>query len=386
MRKKRQEGPRKQRREFQSQPTVAESLPFESSVGNVRLAVKLVREAALLQIPDLDEVVPPTAWWDWPQDDPKPWQTWRDKATARAKEAAAWRDRLTELIGPPRMGAYWFTKNRRAPNAEWNAERLREELGYVLVGPDGKPEPSWGPPESLLGEFVENDENLADPIGLLSGDYGNDPRLDGMRARRDYLPGNHPVWYVSGDGVANPVLLTLGKPPRHLMYPAYRTDLTGDTEKAWEKEHAGKRYLLSPGDWPEYASIIMTQCLIERARALELCAWCDARIEAWESAYYPSITIGPANADHHCKVTVTIAGTPWPNMPPTIIESLARDLGKILAGVELDNADAQAGKLKKKIPPLRDFLIRDGDRRYRLPLAMRYRIKISERPRLKPQK
>lgn len=399
--------------------------PFEDCIAHVRLAVKLLREAALSPIPDLDEVAPDRldgyGKWKWPPSYPKEsedttahakavsdwerqydqyereisaWQRkhrWPERARSRAAEAFDWRDKLVNRIGSVHV------ENQRPYDAAWPPEKLSKELGYWVSNP-GPSELSegWGPPESLLGEFYEPSDfatsgqhRLIAPI-----EYLETVRL--LVQARLVKPGDIKVdtehlepqgfWEVSPHFNKNDAAREfLGPPPRHLTYPTYKR-LDRRIWSSGANRHLEGNEFIHPYKWREYAEVILQQCLLERTRALELCAWCDQRIEAWQSAFYPTIIIGPEiwapkkkqsgdpifTGRRHLRVT--IAGTTAPDTPDTIIASLARDLLLLRDGlggpVDLGNADAQADKLRKLIPLLGPFLIRDGDGRYRLPMGM----------------
>lgn len=412
----------KGRAKLPAEPSTVEQ-PFLSSIANVRLAVKLLREAALSPIPNLGEIAPDQfdGYGEWGPFPTYPGKTgddkadaealadidrqyvayakrvnawdrkhgWSEKARSRARDAFAWRDKLTTRIGRTDV------ENRHRPDPEWDHERLSRELGYLVTKTNSmEPSETWGPPESVLGEFYEDDYfgtggqyDLSAPMKFLDTVrllvHAGLVRPDQIRVRSEHLesqPFNALSPHFSGNDNARAIL---GPPPPHLAgLPSYqRIDrrIVNGTRLLADHE------FIHPAKWWQYADVILEQCLIERTRALELCRWCDERIEAWESAYYPTITIGPEIVEPHSTtgkpkstgrrhLRVTIAGTPAPDTPDTIISSLARDLLLIRDGmgspVELPNADAQVDKLRNIIPLLRPHLIHDGDRCYRLPLGM----------------
>lgn len=399
--------------------------PFEASIANVRLAVKLLREAALSPIPDLDEVAPARfegfgEWAPFPTHPEKTgkkrvdqkaifeWERrhneiaqeigawdhkhgWSEIARSRAWEAFDWRDELTSLIGTTSI------KNRHPSRPGWDDDRLADELGYRVIRSRTTPfDDGWGPPETLLGEFYELDNfgtsgqhdlhvpaRFADMVSLLEAAELVKPgaiKVDSERIE------SQPFWEISPQFSRNDdARALLGPPPMHLTDPTNYLRLDRRIRAAGEERYLRDDEFIHPLKWRQYAEVILQQCLLERARALELCAWCDQRIDAWQSAFYPTIIIGPeivepqkttgkpkATGRRHLRVM--IAGTIAPDAPNTITCSLARDLLRIRDGmggpVALPNADAQRHKLCTEIPLLRHFLVRTGDGHCRLPMGM----------------
>ncbi|MCC7508623.1 MAG: hypothetical protein IT464_04555 [Planctomycetes bacterium] len=399
--------------------------PFEASIANVRLAVKLLREAALSPIPDLDEVAPDQfeGFGDWAPFPSYPKKTgkkradekaisewerkrdevaqeigawdrkhsWSERARSRTKDAFDWRDELTKLIGTTSI------KNRRPRHPDWDDERLAAELGYrVINSAQTEIDDGWGPPETLLGEFYEQDEfgtsgqhdlhvpvKYADIVKVLVAAELVEPGAIKVNTERTQPQA---FWEISPHFSRNDdARAFLGPPPRHLTdaLSYMRVDRrvwSAPTNRCLEGDE-----FIHPFKWWQYAEVILQQCLLERTRALELCAWCDQRIEAWQSAFYPTIIIGPEIVEPHKStgkpkatgrrhLRVMMAGTLAPDSPDTIIASLARDLLLIRDGmgapVPLPNADPQIDKIGKVIPLLRQFLVRDGALGYRLPMGM----------------
>jgi hypothetical protein len=363
--------------------------PFETAIAHVRFAVKRLREAALSPIPDLDEVAPhrfdgfdelepppdsPNEFgkskadaksaqelkrqWDEFSSHVQIWSRqceWPEKARKRVSEAFDWYETVNKRIGVTHI------QNMCPRDPDWPPEKLRTELGYALVSRTGELEDNWGPPESVLGEFFE-------------------PHWPMAPQRFEPQPYQAILGHLSRN---NDARAFLGMPPKRFTDPPTFTRI--DRRIKWGIEPPADDNFVGPLGWYQYAEVILQQCLLERTRALELCAWCEQRIEIWESAFYPVIIIGPeitradpktgrptATGRRHLKVT--IAGTPAPNTADSIQAALARDLLMVRDGmgnpVELENADAQAGKLRTAIPLLAGLLTRQGDRHYSLPLAM----------------
>lgn len=118
-----------------------------------------------------------------------------------------------------------------------------------------------------------------------------------------------------------------------------------------------------------------------RRRALDFVEWLRVAIERLETAFLPRIEIGAELRPGVHKLTVLLAGYPVPEAATEIQAAVARDLLRFHKGggspVEIDNADAQAGKIRERIPQLgtdTGRLIRHGDSAYSLHKAMIGRI------------
>ncbi len=293
---------------------------FQPVIANVRLAVKLLREAAWSHIPDLDAAAPPEDWhdkypWDnkWSKDDLKYWRAWEQRARARAAEAIDWRDRLTTHIGSVDI------HNQCPPDPAFPRERLIEELGYVLAEPDpaqntpGLPpvDQGWRPPESLLGEFPDRP-----PRRATERYFAPSPQIYGMNDARALL----------------------GPPPRHLTDPPVYSRIDKRIE-----------YGLGPHQWRDYAAVILTQCLLEQTRALELCQWCDARIAAWESALYPVCRLGAHLKHNKRELHVERAGH---NQSRPVRWTTEKALLALKQGSHTFNDREELSRFRKDVPEL----------------------------------
>lgn len=371
--------------------------PFEASIANVRLAVKLLRKAALSPIPDLAEVAPDQfhgfgAWVPLPQypdatgnkDAVANWERkraeleanvaawdrkhcWSDKARKKISEAFDWRDNLTRRIGSTSI------ENRRARDPEWDDERLAEELGYIVVNskPDELHE-GWGPPESLLGEFYEQDVfstsgrhrlhvpiKFADMVRLLVAAELVKPGAIQVDTE-DFQP--QPFWEISPHISRNDCARAfLGPPPRHLTDPQNHKRIDRRIRAAAENRYLEEHEFIHPYKWWQYVDVVMQQCLLERARALELCAWCDQRIEAWRSAYYPVIYIGPKRKARNRTLRVLLAGQEVKLPKDTIADAHAERLLRLRGGkqVSFKHRNSQTF-LIDAIPPLSGLLRNTG--------------------------
>jgi hypothetical protein len=244
------------------------------------------------------------------------------------------------------------TRNEYTPDPEWNHARLVEALGYYLSrrvkdseGQDVldesgstlyEPDPDWGPPETLLGEFYRDEELEAD----------RRRRGDDKQQWADYLPGSHPVLYLGG------ARTYLGDVPNHLVAPMPFALLTGRI--GWGKDE----FDLAPGDWGQYSDTILQQCLLVRARALELCAWCEDRLNVIRTAMYPIIRIGSVKKGQRNRreLRVEVAGRLLKLESETISFTLAEYLLKLRGGrTQLFNR-RYASDLLKLIPPLSGLL------------------------------
>ncbi len=394
----------KGRAKLPAEPSTVEQ-PFLSSIANVRLAVKLLREAALSPIPNLGEIAPDQfdGYGEWGPFPTYPGKTgddkadaealadidrqydaytkrvnawdrkhgWSEKARSRARDAFAWRDTLTARIGRTDV------ENRHQPDPEWDHERLSRELGYLVTKTNSmEPSETWGPPESVLGEFYEDDSfgtggqyDLSAPMKFLDTVrllvHAGLIRPDQIRMRSQHLesqPFNALSPHFSGNDNARAIL---GPPPPHLAGPPsyQRIDRRIVTGTRLLADHE----FIHPAKWWQYADVILEQCLIERTRALELCRWCDQRIAAWESAFYPRIEIGPEIIEVSAKgnptpsgrrrLTVTIAGVEPPDTARTIQKGLAEKLLLLNTGevVGLSNT-SYIGEMRTAIPLLRDYI------------------------------
>lgn len=396
----------KGRAKLPAEPSTVEQ-PFLSSIANVRLAVKLLREAALTPIPDLGEVSPDRfgGFGEWGPFPPYPSKTgnksadaralgdferrheqianlvaawdrehgWSEQARSRVHAAFDWRDNLTKRIGSTSI------RNYRSPDPEWDDKRLADELGYVVASSNKlEPYDGWGPPESVLGEFYENNDfgisgmydlhvpfKFLDMVRLLVQAELVNP--DKIKVDDERLQ-THPFWEISPHFSSNDnARAILGPPPLHLTAaPTYRR-LDRRIAAAPGLPLYTNNEFIHPLKWWQYADVILEQCLIERTRALELCSWCDKRIAAWESAFYPRIEIGPEIIEVSAKgnptpsgrrrLTVTMAGVEPPDTARTIQKGLAEKLLLLNTGefVGLSNT-SYIGEMRTAIPLLRDYI------------------------------
>lgn len=317
---------------------------FSTSINHVQFAVQRLKRAALEPIPSLDEVAP-----KWPKSgrwSESRYRAWAGPALARTKEAIAWRDKIRRLMGSTEA------KNQYAPDPEWDHARLSKELGYYLSRSEkdangqvvrdaagrvmSEPDPDWGPPETLLGEFYRDEELEAD----------RKRRGDDKQQWQDYLPGSHPVLYL-GDARTY-----LGNVPNHLSAPMPFALLTGRIGRGKDE------YDLMPQDWWEYSDTILQQCLLVRARALELCAWCEGRLSAIRTAVYPIIRIGPVmkGKRNRRQLRVEAAGQPVKLESDSIPYTLADYLLKVRGGRVAVFNRKYASELIGLIPPLSGLL------------------------------
>jgi len=314
---------------------------MDTAVSYVRCAVRILRGLALSQIPDLDAVAPPRRRkWSKQQ-----YAEWVAPALKRSLEAIAWRDAVLAKIGSVEI------RNTHKPDSAWDHTRLSEELGFHLVrrvkdseGNDAKdeqgryqsePNPNWGPPETLLGEFYR-DEELEERRKIRGDD----------KQTSDYLPGAHPVLYL---GTARTYL---GDVPKHLTGPMPFALLTGRIG------FCGEEYDLQPYHWWEYADILLKQCLLVRARALELCGWCDQRMNVLRTALHPIVRIGPVlkGKRNRRSLRVEVAGQPLRLETDTISFVLAECLLKVRGGKSALFNRAYVARLIALIPPLSGLL------------------------------
>lgn len=287
-------------------------------LANVRYATRMLEKAALSPIPDLEELAPRSPA-KWSADQTMDWSV---KATKRASEAFAWRDNLMLKIGSVHV------PNNHKPDPSIDHETLCRELGYSVTrrvhDKSGRwtgghePDPNWGPPETLLGEFEERV-----PDGETGGFH--------------YVPGSHPVLWLGNSRTF------LGPPPEYLSRPPF-----------FEKLLDGMPFTLLPGDWPEYSGIILAQCLLVRARALQLCQWCRDRLEAWDAAFFPMIVIGPDRKSARTRsLKVFAAGARVELKRDRIPCADAKRLLSLVGGCEVDFEHRKyRDTLLKLIPPL----------------------------------
>lgn len=269
----------------------------QQAIGNVRRLVQQLREAALSPIPDLDAVSPPEGW----KVGDKKLDAWAKKAEARALEVVQWRRRVEALIGDIDEG-----------------HRGEEEpgIGQVLVPND----------QTLLGLF-----HAAVPDGVIR-------RADGSVKELAYVPGSHPILYLGN------ARLYLGVPPAHLVWPAHYNRLNGAAP-------------LGRNNWPEYGEILLSQALLARTRALELCAWCEQRINQWENAFLPSLRFGPGTENYgkHSAVISLAASTSNRLLKP----ETGRALGKFKKeGKHEFDSLTQLKRFRDDLPEIAPFLQR----------------------------